>query len=655
MRAYLSPVARCRLGSSSGSIFGSAALRDAAAGIVASLPVLLLTVALFALPSPARAAWSADEIQRALEHKWDAGITRDLPPAQACYRAALAAANRGQKSEALRLLEAASQFDPIYPDAHFTTARLVLFDDPGRAIEEWTEAFRILGRGYSWQRHILANTLTGVALVWTLGLLLAVVGIGLRHMPHLVHILQETFRSGTSAAGRLGATAITLAPCAWGLGAIPTAGLYAGLLSFRLGKREWCLVILFLGSALALAGGMSLLAPWAGAPSLEEPSLLVDRALNTGYDPDIAAALNAWKVTDPNEALYAFALGSQARRGGDLDLAERELTRAAILRPQQPWILTNLGNVYFAREDYDHARQWYEAAAGADPSAVEPHYNLAQVYTKELMFSEATREQAKASGLAFDRVRDFSRWTAPQLNRTVMDASVPVEDLWTLARRHSTWRSVSALEGNRYLTFASTLQPAAPFGMIFLPALFLIFAAIGQIAGRSLATLPCSNCQRVVCRRCVRRMQQRAFCDDCFRSVKDLKSTEFTRLLLTKRDRTSARRRTLGQAVLTFVLPGAGQMLRGAALSGLVAILVMVAAGVMLISNGALVPSLDVLPVPGPGWVKRIPLLILFLLTYAITVARYFATTTTREAGLTGESGGSSARAQEARARSRQG
>jgi len=51
------------------------------------------------------------------------------------------------------------------------------------------------------------------------------------------------------------------------------------------------------------------------------------------------------------------------------------------------------------------------------------------------------------------------------------------------------------------------------------------------------------------------------------------------------------------------------------------------------------VPSIDVLPVPGGGWAKRAPLLVLFLITYAISVARYFATTTTRVQGLTGGAG----------------
>jgi len=432
-----------------------------------------------------------------------------------------------------------------------------------------------------------------------------------------------------------GAGLIALAPVLWGVGAAATATVFSGLLSFRLGKREAALVLLFVGSALALAGWNGLVAPWAGAPRLDDPSLLVDRALTSGYDPDLARALKAWEARDANEALYPFALGTIRRRGGDLEGAAEQLTLAAVLQPNAPWVLTGLGNVYFAREEYARARQLYESAAAADPSAVEPHYNLAQVYTKQLLFAEASREQSRASSLAFDRVRDFTRMGAPQLNRTVMDARPPQELLWELAGRTGPLRGSATIEQNVYLAFALSLAPPAPFALVFLPALFLIFAGIGQVLGRSLSTLHCSNCQKIVCRRCVHRMQQRAFCNDCFRTVKDLKSMEFTKLLLTRRGSSASRRRTIGQAILTFVLPGGGQMLRGAPLSGFFALLVMSAAGLLVIQNGALVPSLDVLPIPVNDWAKRAPLLLLFLLTYAITVSRYFATTTASVEPLT--------------------
>jgi tetratricopeptide (TPR) repeat protein len=595
-------------------------------------------------PRCAFSATDASAVSASLAQKYDAGVRRALAPAQAAYREALTLEASGDHGEAIRMLDAAVLLDPEYPDAHFTMARLLIFRQPDRAVGAWSEGFRILARSYPWQRHLLANLLTGIVFVWTVSLFLVVVGISFRHLPHLRHVIQEVLSRRTTAATRVSATAISLAPLLWSLGAVPTTILYGGLVSFRWSRREGILVVLFLVSALALTGGIGLLAPWAGAPTLEEPSLLVDRSMSSAYDADLAAALLAWQARENTESLFPFALGSMARRSGDLDLAERQLTLAAVLRPQTPWILNNLGNVYFAREDYGRARQAYEAAAAANPDAVEPHFNLGQVYTKSLMFSEASREQSRASTLAFDRVSEFSKWSAPQLNRTVMDAAPPNPALWDLARRHARNRAPSALEGNALLRSLVELTPPAPFALVFLPGLFLISTLLGQILGRNLGTLHCSNCQKILCRRCVKRMQQRAFCEDCFQSIKDLKSSEFTRLLLTRQGRSASRRRTIGQAILTFLLPGGGQLLRGASLSGFFALIVMSATAVLVVCNGAPVPSLDVLPLGSPGWAKRVPLILLFLLTYAATVARYFATTTTEVPDLA---------AREARASSR--
>ena len=76
-------------------------------------------------------------------------------------------------------------------------------------------------------------------------------------------------------------------------------------------------------------------------------------------------------------------------------------------------------------------------------------------------------------------------------------------------------------------------------------------------------------------------------------------------------------------------------MLRGASLSGFLAILVMVLAAVLVVGNGSLVPSVDVLPLNSAGWAKRIPLTLLFALTYALTVARYYAKTSAKVPSIT--------------------
>jgi len=598
-----------------------------------------LALALIAPIGPIRAGTAAaysgpDAVREELEQMRNAGQVRALAPAQARYREALESLAKGNDAEAARLLAAAAEFDPEYPDPHFTLARALAFKNPERAVGELGEALRIVGRSYSWQRHLLANALTAFLVVWTLSLLVAIAGITLRHLPHLNHVILELVGRSKGFAARGGATIIALSPLLWGLGVIPTATVYAGLLSFRVGRREAFLVGLFIVSTIALSSFSKSIAPWAGPPSLEEPSLLVDRALGSGSDPEIRAALKALESRDPAEPLYPFTAGTIARREGDFQTAERRLARAAALRPNTAWILTNLGNVHFAREDYAQAREAYESAAKAAPGAVEPHFNLAQTYTKQLLFAEANREQSIASSLAFDRVRDMSRISAPQLNRTVMEAMPPVQAFWDLARRTAQERGIAATQANPYLTFLERLAPPPPFAIFFLVALFLFFSGLGQILGRSLATLHCSNCQKVVCRRCVYRMQQRAFCDGCFAAVKGLKSMEFTRLLLTGRDRRASRRRTFWETATTFLLPGAGQMLRGASLSGFLAILIMVLAAVLVVGNGALVPSIDVLPLDSAGWAKRIPLTLLFALTYVLTVTRYYAKTTTKVPGI---------------------
>jgi len=622
------------------------ALRHAFFPAAAALLALTSLLPLDPVSAPRALAYAGSDavVQQELERMRDAGQMRALAPAQARYREALAALHAGNSAEGVRLLGAAAEFDPAYPDPHFTLAGTLLFRDPERAAGELGEAFRIVGRNYSWQRHLLANVLTGFLVVWILSLLFAVVGITLRHLPHLVHIITELTGRSKGALAQAGATLIALCPLLWGLGPIPTATVYAGLLSFRIGRREAALVGLFIVSSIAFASFAGVIAPWAAPPSLEEPSLLVDRSLRCGADASMSRALQALAARDANEPLYPFTAGTIARRAGDFDTAERQLIRADALRPNSVWTLVNLGNVYFAREDYVRAREVYEAAAKAAPQAPEPHWNLAQTYTKQLMFTEANREQSAATALAFDRVRDMSRISTPQLNRTVMEAMPPVEAFWDLARRTAPERGHVATQSNAYFRFLLGLMPPAPFAIFFLVALFLTFAGLGQLLGRALSTLQCSNCQKVVCRRCVFRMQQRAFCEGCYGAVKDLKSMEFTRLLLTGRGSRAARRRTFWETATTFLLPGAGQMLRGASLSGFVAILILVSAAVLVIANGALIPSSDVLPLDSSGWSKRIPLAILFVLTYLLTVARYYAKTTDKAPGITQSMGRPSGR-----------
>jgi len=81
----------------------------------------------------------------------------------------------------------------------------------------------------------------------------------------------------------------------------------------------------------------------------------------------------------------------------------------------------------------------------------------------------------------------------------------------------------------------------------------------------------------------------------------------------------------------------------------------MVGAALLVAANGAIVASSDVLPLDAAGWSKRIPLGLLFALTYAITVARYYAKTTDKVQGITHSVGRAPGRSGSASATTRTG
>src|SRR6185295_4630219 len=117
------------------------------AAALLAFAVFLSPVAPFA--PVARADTGPDAVARELEQMRDAGQVRALAPAQARYREALAALKAGNAAEGQRLLAAASDLDPAYPDPHFTLAGVLAFRNPERTVGELGEGFRIIGRNYS--------------------------------------------------------------------------------------------------------------------------------------------------------------------------------------------------------------------------------------------------------------------------------------------------------------------------------------------------------------------------------------------------------------------------------------------------------------------------------------------------------------------------
>ncbi len=86
---------------------------------------------------------------------------------------------------------------------------------------------------------------------------------------------------------------------------------------------------------------------------------------------------------DPNNAValnnYGYML---AELGEKLGEAEKMITKAIKLRPQEPAFWDSLGWVYYQRGEYKKAFQWVEKAVKAQPHDPELRYHMGMIYWK---------------------------------------------------------------------------------------------------------------------------------------------------------------------------------------------------------------------------------------------------------------------------------
>jgi Tfp pilus assembly protein PilF len=124
----------------------------------------------------------------------------------------------------------------------------------------------------------------------------------------------------------------------------------------------------------------------------------IDREAGRPYD--ALAAFEGALAIRPRHvaALNGRALALQGV--GRLEEAERELATALALDPASATTHSNLGNLYFRRNEYDRARDEYEIAVRLDPDHADAHNNLGSAYF--LLGDRGSAEREYRSALRLD-------------------------------------------------------------------------------------------------------------------------------------------------------------------------------------------------------------------------------------------------------------
>ncbi|MFQ5988512.1 MAG: hypothetical protein ACE5K9_01235 [Candidatus Methylomirabilales bacterium] len=418
-------------------------------------------------------------------------------------------ADRGDRQGAEEALTLAGDFAPGDPRVLFARARIFM-GSPGAVfslMKGWWVSLTSPFYGPNRWTNILASLLLAIPVgLMFVGLLLI-----LRVTPLFQHDLAEWTRRKYSPAVQVALPiALYLLPIIFGLGLLPAVLLCLLPLGIYMTGRERLLVGALVLSLLILPGGYYLLATvLTSTSSARFEALLHVEEGNRGVGTE--AALRRWAEEAPHDPLPLFYLGRLYRSQGKLKSAGQSYAEAQALAPHEAAIWNNRGNLAFLVGDLPQAQSAYQKAIGLNPDLPQPHFNLSQVLTENLLLEQAQQEYAQAMREMPSLGERLQQAQAEGRKMVAIDAPLSVKQVWrkVLFLDSPASKMADFLWGRRFLGVWLSMLPWVgggylfAFGMIFWLRKQRRFARACQECGKSF----CPRCQRVLgelrlCTRC---------------------------------------------------------------------------------------------------------------------------------------------------------
>jgi len=480
---------------------------------------------------------------------------------------------------ALKLCNLAVDLAPALRDAHTCVARAVLADDPTSvrvAASETVNAARAAISDPRESRAFLANT----GSVIFAGVLAAAAAFALllflRYARFYAHDVFHLFPAGARRwQTTLLAAVLIAAPILLRLGIAPV--FFAILVACALYATTAEVVVSLLllacvAAAPVAAGALGRLAAFGGPAS---DAYLVEHGEGT---PPQIARLAARLSRGKPEMPVAFVLAHKAKREGDLAEAEALYEKAIEAAPADApshalaVLHNNLGNVYFLARDPQKAEREYQQAIDLAEGLAAPHFNLSRALgdrgTSGL--DKVQAEQARALELDRAAVEDFTGGqlgASRKANKLVMDLPLDASMLDVLLDREASVAGPIADEA-RILLGGKSSQALAIGTAILVLLLHLVRRKVRPSSR-------CERCGREVCKRCdADARPNEALCAQCvnvFVRRTGVDPAERARKEVAV-ERYQRRRTILVR--LSNVLSGAGHVLRGHPVRGLLFLLV---------------------------------------------------------------------------------
>lgn len=473
------------------------------------------------------------------------------------YRRGLIVRQSGQLADALELVRGASELDPGYLEPHLTLASWLLMREPSQALLQYASALEIVRQNFNLQVELAANAFLFALRAIFAGLLAAGLLVVVLRQATLRHPWYESlaFRFSPGSA-RVWSWGLLILPFVVGFGLTLPTLFFLGVAWSDLRLRERALFVLLTLAVVCAPLSRGVLArmslpiredrgPFFGVPMLE----------NEPYSPARRDQLAALAKRHPDDPFLQFGLAWTARRGGDLATSEAAYRRALAVWPDDDRLLNNLGNVLSMQGRGAEALKLYEKATQANPTNAAPYFNESQVYTQRFEYQAASNAVSRASALNFELVKNAQ-------SQGTNDGLLPLVDQWLSP--HTFWTALwsaplgRGLDGTLPVSLRRHIEAS---GWIF-SVLGLLAAGLGVAAGiwqgKRLPLRACSNCGRIVCRRCAERRREHAYCPDCAEIESRAETQDFSRMLLYQHRAKGRRAAHLVRTAFAAIVPGFG-------------------------------------------------------------------------------------------------
>jgi pentatricopeptide repeat protein len=320
------------------------------------------------------------------------------------------------------------------------------------------------------------------------------------------------------------------------------------ILSFYMRKRDRILIYLYLIFLLTSPWIYKIFSVCLNAAVSSEIKAVVQ--VNEAKDNRYALSILQDK-NDPTELFsYALALKREGRYLEAINIYNKLLA----IKPDAH-TYNNLANCYVAIKDFEKAKELYKKSLKIEPLA-SALYNLSQVYRETLDFDKGEEYFLAAQQLNTDAVSNFRAIFSRNPNRFVIDEELPSSVIWeyTLTKIKNSYSGVSIIPP------------------ILIPGIATVMIILFYILDRRLKNRAyrCNRCGKIMCNKCEKHILWGHMCLQCYRSLvklEELDAKERIAKILSVYEYRKKKKDMI--KLLTFILPGTGQIYAGYALYGL--------------------------------------------------------------------------------------